>query len=171
MATGFGDFTHRMERLAREMDGRALQARLTRVGVLSKADINEAVRGDLGDSSMSDWRRGNPTEIAGRFDVAGSTVTMLPSKSSGGHMRVLQDGRNQGNAPGMAGPGVSADGTTRRTGSGGVRKVRARKGRRWNGTTQGKGTWTDATEIMKRKMPDRYERALRADIARHIKGS
>jgi len=43
--------------------------------------------------------------------------------------------------------------------------------RRFNGATQGKDTWTDATKIMERKMPDRYERALRADIARHIRGS
>ncbi len=171
MATGFGDFTHRMELLAKEMDGRALKARLTKVGVLSKADINEAVRNDLGDMSMSGWRRGNPTEIAGGFDVEGSTVTMLPSRSSAGHMRVLQDGRNRGDVGRMAGPGVSTDGTTARASSGGVRKVRARRGRRWNGTTRGKDTWTDATKIMERKMPDRYERALRADIARHIRGS
>jgi len=64
------------------------------VGVLSKADINEAVRNDLGDMSMSGWRRGNPHEVVGRFDVEGSAVAMTPAKRSRGPMRVLQQGRN-----------------------------------------------------------------------------
>lgn len=154
MAAGFGDFTHRMELLAKEMDGRALKARLTRVGVLSKADINEAVRNDLGDMSMSGWRRGNPHEIVGRFDIEGTVLAMTPAKRSRGPMRVLQQGRNNW-----------AEGTRP------ARRSRPRMTRRFNGTTQGKDTWTDATKIMERKMPDRYEQALRADIARHIRGS
>ena len=170
--SGFGDLSYRLDLLAREVSGKAQTDRLKRVGVLSKADINEAVRADLGDLSMSGWRRGNPHEITGRFDPAGdSAIAMTPAKRGRGPMRVLEDGRNQGNAGGMAGPGVSADGTTRRTKSGGVRKVRQRRARRWNGRTQGKGTWTDATQIMERKMPARYEAALVRDIARHIRGS
>ena len=169
--TGFGDLSHRMDLLAREMGGQAQQARLKRVGVLSKADINEAVRADLGDMSMSGWRRGNPHEIVGRFDLQGdSAVAMTPSPKGRGPMRVLESGRNQGNAGGVSGPGISADGTTRRTKSGAVRKVRARRGRRWNGTTRGKGTWTDATKIMEAKMPARYEHALVADMAKLLKG-
>ena len=169
MAAGFGDLSKRIDLLAREMGGKGQQARLKRVGVLSKTDVNAAVRADLGDLSMSGWRRGNPAEITGRFDLAGdSAVVMSPSKRGRGPMRVLQDGRNQGNAGGMAGPGVSADGTTRRTKSGAVRKVRARQSRRWNGTTKGKSTWTDATDIMCKKMPARYDAELAKDIGKLI---
>ena len=48
----------------------------------------------------------------------------------------------------MAGPGVLASGLTARTKSGAVKKVRARKVRRWNGYTQGKGTWSDASDAI-----------------------
>jgi hypothetical protein len=162
----------RIDLLAREMGGKGQQARLKRVGVLSKTDVNQAVRADIGDLSMSGWRRGNPHEITGRFDLEGdSAVVMSPSKRGRGPMRVLEQGRNQGNAGGMAGPGVSADGTTRRTKSGAVRKVRARQARRWNGTTRGKNTWTDATEIMVKKMPARYDAELARDIGKLIRGS
>jgi len=171
-ASGFGDLSARFDMLAREMGGQAQQARLKRVGVLSKADINEAVRADLGDMSMSGWRRGNPHEIAGRFDLVGdSSVAMTPGKRGRGPMRVLEQGRNHGNASGFSGPGIGSDGTTARTKSGGVRKVRARRGRRWNGTTQGKGTWTDATKIMEAKMPARYEREFVQDVGKLIRGS
>jgi len=171
MAAGFGDLSKRIDMLAREMGGKGQQARLKRVGVLSKQDVDAAVRADLGDLSMSGWRRGNPHEITGRFDLAGdSAVVMSPSKRGRGPMRVLEQGRNQGNAGGMAGPGVSADGTTRRTKSGAVRKVRARQSRRWNGTTRGRGTWSDATEIMTREMPKRYVAELDATIGKFITG-
>jgi len=172
MTVGFGDLSKRIDLLAREMGGKGQQARLKRVGVLSKTDVNQAVRADIGDLSMSGWRRGNPHEITGRFDLEGdSAVVMSPSKRGRGPMRVLEQGRNQGNAGGMAGPGVSADGTTRRTKSGAVRKVRARQARRWNGTTRGKGTWSDATDIMVKKMPARYDVELAKDIGKLIRGS
>lgn len=168
---GFGDLAHRVDLLAREMGGQAQQARLRKVGALSKADINEAVRADLGDMSMSGWRRGNPHEIVGRFQLQGdSAVVMSPVGKAIGPMRVLEQGRNQGNASGFTGPGIGSDGTTARTKSGRVRKVRARRGRRWNGTTRGKGTWTDATKIMSEKMPARYEHALVVDMAKFLRG-
>jgi len=81
MAAGFGDLSKRIDMLAREMGGKGQQARLKRVGVLSKQDVDAAVRADLGDLSMSGWRRGNPHEITGRFDLAGdSAVVMSPSR-------------------------------------------------------------------------------------------
>lgn len=154
-----------MELLAKEMDGRALKARLTKVGVLSKADINEAVRNDLGDLSMSGWRRGNPIEVAGRFDVQGTKLEMSPAKPARGPMRVLEQGREQRTKGDRVESGLG------RARKDGTRRMRYRTAKRNAGRTQGKDTWTDATKIMERKMPDRYERALRADIARHIRGS
>jgi len=63
---------------------------------------------------------------------------------------------------------VSSDGSTRRTKSGGVAKVRARKAKRWNGRTDGKDTWTDATAIMVDKVPARYRGELDADIGKSL---
>ena len=101
---------------------------------------------------MSGWRRGSPIQVVGTFRAGPSSVFMSAGKA-GGPMRVLQDGRNQGNGGGMAGPGVSKDGTTRRNKDGSVRKTRARKASRWNGTTQGKDTWSDAAAAMADKAP------------------
>jgi hypothetical protein len=70
----------------------------------------------------------------------------------------------------MQGPGISKDGTTSRTKSGALRKVRTSKARRWNGYTKPKHTWTDATQIMEREMPKRYAHEFEADMARFIRG-
>lgn len=172
MADGFGDLSKRIELIGKEMSGKAAEARLRKVGVLSKTDINAAVRADLGDMSMSGWRRGNPHEVVGRFDVASPTsLEMSPAARGKGPMRVLQQGRNQGDAFGFAGPGMTrTGGVVGRTKSGAVRKTKARQAKRWNGTTQGKGTWDDAVQIMQREMPARYHAAWLMDVARHIKG-
>lgn len=163
---GFAALTHTMEQVAREMDGAAARARLARVGKASTGDVESAVRGALGDLSMSGW----PIDVIGGAAVLSDhELAIAPVPKARGPMRVLEQGRNQGNAGGMAGPGVTADGTTRRTKSGGVRKTRARQSRQWNGVTQGKGTWSDATATLAREMPARYEAELAADLAKHLR--
>jgi len=171
-SSGFGDLSKRIDLIAREMTGEAAAARLRKVGVLSKTDINDAVRADLGDLSMSGWRRGNPHEVVGRFDVVSpGTLEMFPAGKAKGPMRVLQQGRNQGDAAGFAGPGMTrTGGVVGRTKSGAVRKTRAFKARKWNGYTQGKDTWDDAVRIMERNMPSRYHVEWLRDVARHVKG-
>lgn len=154
-------FNLKLGSLERDVSGATHRARLARLGVLSRADINAAVRADLGDMSMSGWSRGNPHEIAGASRVISDhEVEMLPGRRAGGPMRVLEDGRNQGNARGFAGPGIGRTGETARTQSGKVRKVRSRASRQWNGTTKPKHTWTEATERLQREMPKRYEAEL-----------
>lgn len=168
----FGQLDRRLALYHAELTGRASQARASRVGVLSRSDINQAVRADLGDQSMSGWRRGNPHEIAGTSRVVSDhEVEMLPARRAGGPMRVLESGRNQGNAGGFAGPGINTrTGSTSRTQSGAVRKVRSRAGKRWNGTTQPKHTWTEATERLAREMPKRYVREFERDWNRIARG-
>ena len=169
MAQDFAAFTKKIDGVVKEFDGTAGTQRLKRVAMQTKKDVDEAVRHDLGDQSMSGWRRGNPIDIGGRFDLKSDhEIEMLPSKKAGGPMRVLEQGRNQGNAGGLAGPGISKDGTTKRTKAGKVAKVRARKGHRWNGRTQGKGTWSDAVKLMEQRVPGRVDDEVRKALAKHL---
>lgn len=89
-----------------------------------------------GDPHMSGWTPELDTKVTHFSDGA---ALLSPTKSSAGPWTVFFVGRNQGNAGGIAGPGViqtgANAGTTARNKSGAVRKVRARKSRKWNGTT------------------------------------
>lgn len=155
--TTFAEFDLKLQHIQQEWSGAAGRRRLERVAVKTKGDVAEAVKGDLGDLSMSGWRRGNPIDVQGRYDVqTDSSFTVTPAKRGRGPMRVLEQGRNQGNAFGFAGPGVNAQtGATARNQDGSVRKVRARKGKRWNGRTAGKDTWSDATALMQQRVAGR----------------
>ena len=160
--TTFPEFSAKLEHLQREWSGVEGRRRLERVAQKTKGDVGEAVKGDLGDLSMSGWRRGNPIDVQGRYDVVtDSSFTVTPAKRGRGPMRVLEQGRNQGNAFGFSGPGVNAKtGATSRNADGSVRKVRARKGKRWNGRTAGKGTWSDATTLMRARTAERVHDEL-----------
>ena len=107
-------------------------------------------------------------QITGMSKSVGDGVLVSAGKASG-PMRVLQSGRNQGNAGGFAGPGINRKtGATSRTKSGGVRKVRSFAARRWNGTTAGKGTWADAAARITRDAPGELEREVAKAIGKHL---
>lgn len=165
----FAAFEAKLAGVQRELSGEAARDRLKRVAKATEADIAEAVRGDLGDTSMSGWRRGNPIEIVGTSKVTSDTTAVVSPGKATGPMRVLEQGRNRGNASGFAGPGVNRKtGETARTKSGGLRKVRAVKARRWNGVTDGKGTWSDATKLMEERVPKRFEREVAKSLGKFL---
>ena len=171
MATSLQGFERKLVAVGKEFDGSAGLARLKRVAMDTKGDIDVAVKGDLGDSSMSGWRRGKEIEVMGAFKVEGSVVSMVPNNAGKGPMRVLQQGRNQGNAGGFAGPGMNnRTGVTTRNADGSIKKQRGRKAKRWNGRTDGKDTWTDATAIMADKVPARYAKEVHKAIGKHLTG-
>lgn len=164
---GFAELTHTMELVAREMDGTAARARLARVGKATEDDddVGRAVVADLGDHSMSHWRTksGDPIDITGQAkELSDSELEVAPTPRSRGPMRVLTDGRQSYGA-----------GDRRQSGSrlnkAGERVAKTRKVKRNVGAQAGKGTWGDATEIMQREMPARYEAELAADLARHLR--
>ena len=137
MAQDFAAFNRKIGGVLSEFDGTAARKRLEAIARATAKDVDEAVRGDLGDTSMSGWRRGAPIQITGVAEVqSDSEILVQAAKAGRGPMRVLEQGRNMGNAGGFSGPGVASDGSTKRTKSGGLRKVRARKAKRWNGHTQ-----------------------------------
>jgi hypothetical protein len=153
-ADALDGFATRLEAMATAVGGEGLKAALTEVGMAAKEDVESAVRGDLGDTSMSNWRRGSPFEIAGRFDVSGSTVTVLPTPRSRGPWRVLEDGRSGG-----ASTDLVLVGRTRKNGT-----RRAKSRGRNQGRTRGKNTWTDAERLIEKKFPDRALDALMAQL-------
>ncbi len=126
---------------------------------------NQAASRDLGgDRAFSGWRRGAPIPLDTQIRNGRDGATLLtPKRASAGPWTVAEFGRNQGNAPGFSGPGINrATGITSRTKSGGVRRVRARQSRRWNGTTQGKGTASEAVKDMDAKLPKIAEKGVKA---------
>lgn len=87
-----------------------------------------------------------------------SGLVFAPVGRSRGPERVAEQGRHQGSARGVSGPGISQKtGLTSRTKSGGLRKVRGRKGKRWNGRTEGKETWTKTVEEFSRILPPKLQ--------------
>ena len=171
MAESFADLQRKLLAVERDLEGRASRSAMARVGRALRPEIDRAVSGTLGDLSMSGWRRSGPIDIVGSHRVLDdATVLIEPVKRAKGPMAVLERGRNQGNASGFSGPGISADGTTRRNANGSIRKVRARKGRRWNGTTQGKGTMGDAARVIADKAPKLIAAEVHKALAKRLTG-
>lgn len=169
MANDLAGLHRKVLAIERSMDGATSAAQMRRVGKKLEPLIAQAVSADIGDTSMSGWRRGGPIAIIGTSRVLNQhAVKVEPVKPAKGPMAVLERGRNLGNAGGMAGPGVSADGTTRRNKSGGLRKVRARRGRRWNGYTRGKGTMGDASVLISKKAPGLLAAEIRDELAKQL---
>lgn len=172
---GFGDLGRNLRELQRDLTPRPQD--LAKVAELLVPEVKAAVAADIGDDSMSGWRRGAPIPIAGAANVRKGSVIITRNKESAGMMRVLDEGRNRGTAPGLFGPGISANGLTRRTKSGNVRKVANRSGlvvgdgrtrSKWNGVTRARHTWSDAMVRMKRTAPRHVEEVVGAEMADRI---
>lgn len=172
MAESFADLQRKLLAVERDLEGRASRSAMARVGRALRPEIDRAVSGTLGDLSMSGWRRSGPIDIVGSHRVLDdATVLIEPVKRAKGPMAVLERGRNMGGGShGFSGPGISADGTTRRNANGAIRKVRARKGRRWNGYTAGKGTMSDASQAIKDKAPALIADEVHKALARRLTG-
>jgi hypothetical protein len=147
MADDLSAFARKMDRLATEFGDRAIADLNKRVGMETKKDVDAAVRGDLGDLSMSNWRRGRPIQVSGRFDVEGDSLIISPAARARGPMRVLEDGRRAGQSRG-----------TRRRAS---RRV---------SSSRGKSTWSDAVRIMERGVPGRIAKQVNRAIRQALRG-
>jgi hypothetical protein len=96
---------------------------------------------------MSNWRRGKPIQVTGRFDVDGDSLIISPAARARGPMRVLEDGRRAGVA----------------------RARRGRAGRRVS-SSRGKSTWSDAVSIMEREVPERIAKQVNKAIRQALRG-
>lgn len=116
-------FVVKLGKLKRDMTDETL---LKAVGMEGKRLGSAAVQRDIGDLSMSNWRRGRPVNLASRFDIKGdSAVEIGPNKRGRGPVRVLTDGRKAGTS---------------------------RKGRPVS-ASRGRGTWDRARDDMERELP------------------
>lgn len=156
-----GSFAKRVEGFADDLAGQALRAASEKVGKAAKGDASEAVRGDLGDESMSHWRRRAPIQIAARYDVKSDhQVEVLPTPRSRGPWRVLEDGRSAGSATDVVQVGRVRKNGTRRA------KSRGRN----QGGTGGRKTWTAAVVLMADRTPGRVNKELGRSMSRHFRG-
>lgn len=130
----------------------------------AKVIADRVASGDLhGELKFRHWA---PTLDLQIKPIAGGGHVLVPTRSGAGPWTVAEFGRHQGNASGFSGPGVSArTGKTSRTKAGALRKVSARKGKRWNGVTAGMHTATKAVRAFDAEMPkiaeDGYTKLLR----------
>jgi hypothetical protein len=161
----FEAFGRELQQLEREL-ATDEKARITKeMGEHAQRIARDAASADLGgDPKFSGWA---PTLETQLFHHAGVT-TLAPTKFSAGPWTVAEVGRNKGNAGGFAGPGIGRSGTTSRTKSGGIRKVRTFKKKRWNGYTQGKGTASAAFAIMERELPKIADKGVARVIRKHF---
>jgi hypothetical protein len=144
----FGTIAVKIDRFNKELTDDAVSHAL---GKMAKGEATAAASADLGgDPKFSGWAPSLDT----RYDIIGpGRISFHPSKRSAGPWTVAQQGRNQGSASGFQGPGINAStGVTSFTNAGNVRKVRARKAKKWNGRTQGKGTASSALSAIDKKV-------------------
>jgi hypothetical protein len=158
---GFGVYAKKIERVTDELDGSAAKARLEKVALQTKADVADAVKGDLGDLSMSGWRRGKPFDITGRYDIKSDTeFEITPQRNGYGPMRVLEQGRSAYRADAQRRKGFYKSKKT------GLVTERFRTVKRNVGATRGKGTWSDAVGLMQDRVPARIAKQFHKDIAK-----
>jgi hypothetical protein len=155
--------------LAKDLAGDGLARTNREIGERAKRLAAQAAAADLGgDAKFSGWVPELETQFRS-LRKPDQGVLISPTKRSAGPWTVAERGRNQGNAGGFAGPGVNRrTGATARRSDGTVRRVRASRGRRWNGTTQAKNTASDAVALFERQLLPLVERGLLELTKKHL---
>lgn len=159
------EFKRTIEKMDREIQKKYPEMGV-KMALKARPDAYRAAAADLGgDPKFSGWKPWLKLEVKPKKWGA----ALIPTRESAGPWTVAETGRNQGNASGFAGPGVNRKtGLTARTKSGGLRKVRAVKAKRWNGYTDGKGTATAAANRIDAAANGVAEKELKAVIRRHF---
>ena len=161
MADSFKSFA---VRVAKFQDELTADAQSHALGKMAKKEATKAASADLGgDPKFSGWA----PKLDTRYDIVGpGRISFKPTRRSAGPWTTATVGRNQGNASGFSGPGINVKtGLTSFTKAGNVRKVRARKSKRWNGRTEGKGTADKALKAIDSKV----ERVVDQQVGRAIR--
>lgn len=164
--SSFKDFGQALDKVVAGMD-RGEKTKITRPAAERAQKIAEAAASaDLGgDPKFSGWKPELVTQV--KFTSDGAAV-VFPTKASAGPWTVAEVGRNQGSARGFSGPGIGKSGQTSRTKSGGLRKVRAFKAKRWNGTTKGKHSASKALAKMNKELPEMIDDGFRRLLQKHF---
>jgi hypothetical protein len=163
MADSFASFARKLDKLTDGLRDPQLRKVMERLGDDAQKIAEREASADLGgDPKFSGWKPPLDTQVK---HLGEGRIQLRPTRSSAGPWTVATVGRNQGNAGGFAGPGINTrTGLTSRTKSGGLRKMRGRRAKRWNGRTQGKGTADRVQTRIGRDMPDLFEKHVRDAI-------
>jgi hypothetical protein len=173
MATfkSLADFNRELAALGKAMNA-AEKRKITRAQAEKAQKIGDKyLSRDLGgDHAFRGWNRGDPVVAATQIKTTrGDGHILTPTRSGAGIITTVNQGRHQGGSSGFAGPGINRrTGKTSRTKSGALRKVRVTKGRRWNGTTKGKGTADDAVAEMESSLPKIADDGFRRVLRKHF---
>ncbi len=160
-----GMFASKLDAISKEYEGPKLRKIVTDLGKAAQKDADEALRADIGDQSMSHWRRDKPFDLSVDSKLeSDSSVTIGPARKIQGPWRVLNEGRSSYSAGDRRQTGFR---TVKKTGE---RVAKTRKVKRNIGAHGGKGTWNDALGKIEQRTPVRIARANREALARHLKG-
>lgn len=111
-----------------------------------------------GDRAFSGWTRSNPIALDTRLNgTTDGTTILAPSRRSAGPWTVAEFGRNSAAGPRLIGPRLTKRG-----------KISTARRKRYNGRTRGKGTASDATKEMDRKLPAIADRAVLKATRKHF---
>jgi hypothetical protein len=168
MATfsSFGEFGDAVQKMGTDLERESRLTIAREMGNKAQQVAEREASADLGgDPKFSGWAPRLDTQLK---QIA-TGIVMMPTRTSAGPWTVAQFGRHQGNAGGFSGPGINRKtGTTSRTKSGGLRKVRKTKGKRWNGVTKGKGTADRAFAQIENDVEPIANKGTRKIIARRF---
>ena len=144
-------------RRAADAVAKARKDALLKTGTAMEHEFDRAVAADLGgDNTFSGWPKA--VLVSGSKLQGDSGLSFAPTPRSLGPTRVAQQGRHAGMSGPMQGPGLG--GLSKKTG----RALKGRKRGKWNGTTQGKGTWDDTigSVVAKQVIPEKIRPAMTA---------
>lgn len=161
----FDEFGKALERMEKDIESKSkLLAR--EMGIKAQGIAEAAASADLGgDPKFSGWK---PTLDTKLFTIR-TGVVVAPTRSGAGPWTVAEFGRHNGNAGGFSGPGVNRKtGLTSRTKSGGLRKVQASKGKRWNGHTKAFHTADKAVKRMEIELTPIAAKGVKVIMVRHF---
>lgn len=165
--SSFKDFGAAVERMEKDIEAntvRIAKEMAEKAQRIASGEANSAIGG-----SFSGWKRGNPIGLDTKLKTIKNGVVMTPTRTSAGPWTVGEKGRHNGNAGGFSGPGINhKTGATGRTKSGGLRKVGARRGKRWNGSTAGKHIASNAVAAFERQLNPIAERGILKVELRHF---
>lgn len=164
------DLANRFAELAYELDQEALKIINAKVEEGAKSDIEQAVRGDIGDLSMSGWPRKRPMLITGHAEIKNESIEVRPATDGAGWrrglgpMRVLESGRS---AYTKGDSRFSGNYVSKKTG---LVRAKSRKVKRNVAATEGRRTWSDALVLLKKNTPDRAMTALMDKTVKQLFG-
>lgn len=141
--------------LANRFDPKRRTEMLMAAGDELKTNVDDAVRGDIGDLSMSNWTRKKKVEIVGVvMKQSDGSVAIQPARYALGPARVLDRGR----LPYAAGARRNSGRyISKRTG---LVTQKTRVVKRAGSATAGKGTWGDVEMTLAEDSPKVLEKAV-----------